>query len=57
MALEVPDQSDHLDILVYLVLPVPLAPWEATVKDTQERKETRATWVCLVRAVHPETSP
>lgn len=56
MDLEVLDPSDHLDILVYLVPPVPQAPWEATVKDTQERKETRATWGCLVPAVPPATS-
>lgn len=43
VALELPDQSDPLDILVYLVLPVLQARWEAKAKYTQERKEIRAT--------------
>lgn len=56
VALELLDHSDPLDILVYLVLPVLQARWAATVKDTQERKETRATWVCQVQVVPLETS-
>lgn len=54
---EVPDQSDPLDILAHLVLPVHQARWETTVKDTQERKETRVMWVFLVRAALLATSP
>lgn len=53
---EVPDQSDRVDILALLVLPVRQAQWEATAKDTQGRKETRATWDFLVRAVPLATS-
>lgn len=45
------DQLDPTAILVHLVPPVRQAPWEATVKDIGERKETRVTWVCLVRVV------
>lgn len=56
MALELLDQSDPLDILADLVLPVHQAQWEATVKATPGRKETRVTWVFPVRAALLETS-
>lgn len=55
-ALELLDQSDLTDILAPLVLPVHQAQWEATVKATQERKETRVMWDFLVRAVPLATS-
>lgn len=50
-ALEVLDLSDQVDILAPLVLPVRQAQWEATVKDTQGRRETRVMLEFLVRAV------
>lgn len=50
VSLEVLDHSDPADILAPLVLPVLQVQWEATAKDTQERKEIRVTWVCPVRA-------
>lgn len=53
---ELPDQSDLMDILALLVIRVRQAQWEVTVKDTQERKETRAMWDFLVRAVPLVTS-
>lgn len=55
-SLELLDQADLTDILAHLVLLVHQAQWEATVKDTLERKETRVMWVCPVRAVPLATS-